>query len=338
MDLARLWRRLRKSPGAAAREARAATTFDTTLPWLDDSRSGPRAAMGGLPSPEVLGWMLALPGGPPAEPVRVAQLLAILDAALVREAAAGRLLRRAPNLVPRLVNALRSDAWSRREVVEQIQRDAVLTAETLRLARSALYGRQGEGGDVAQAVDLLGAEGLKQVIARVLVRPLFQADGDSLSARAAPRIWEESDRCARLGAALAREAGDDSVEACLAGLLHSVGWSALLQLRTPAGAELVLDQGLLGVPGAVQGLALRRDRILSLLLPDWGLGPLLTAWGSSMRPDAAAAPSHGLAVLTARLAQAESLVALRREMLLAGAPVAPPPGLAPAVARVWAED
>jgi hypothetical protein len=282
-----------------------------------------------------LAWLLVLPPAPPRpSPAATERLLATLEQALATPESAARLLRRAPNVVPRLINTLRSDIYSRAEVAEQIERDPVLMAEVLRTARSVLYGHLHRGAPtVAQAVGLLGSEGLRQAIARVLLRPLFNAEGRGLQARAAQRLWDDSERCAALCVALAREQGQDAVDAYLAGLLLNAGWSALLHGADLHGLAPALHEGTLDDPAVVQALFALRDRALGLLLPTWEISPALSALGQALAgaPEAPAAPLQDV------LAQAQELAVLRRLQLAGLVPggLAAPPGCPPWVAAVY---
>jgi HD-like signal output (HDOD) protein len=256
-----------------------------------------------------LRWLLGWPATPRKATLPLDRVLALLDPALATPEACGRLLRRAPNVVPRLVQTLNSDVYSRDDVVLQVERDPVLTTEVLRVARSVLYRREpGRAPSIATAVGLLGSSGLKQVIHRALVRPLYSADGNSLQARTAARLWDESERCARLCVALAREHGVDIVDAYLAGLLHNTGWSAVLQALDAAGVAGALHQGLLDGPDAPAQLVRRHDQALARLLVSWNLSPELTGLacdlGATTLP-----PGPSLARV---LAEAQALTMLRR--------------------------
>ena len=152
----------------------------------------------------------------------------------------------------------------------------MLSAEVIRSATSGAPGPDDEEGeiDLARAVAMIGTAGLRRAIASVVLRPIFEAGGDTLSAKAAVRIWRDADRKARLGAALAGQAGLDPFDGYLAGLLHNAGWTALL--RAIDGFEDLLFGGDdLAHPAVVPELLRRRDALFGAIVGPWNLGPAI---------------------------------------------------------------
>lgn len=134
-----------------------------------------------------------------AEPDPAAlQMLDQLDRVIASDAQGSQLLPRAPDVVPQLMRTLRDDSYLSTEVARRISRDVVLSAEVIRLASNTLRRNDMATADLAQAVAVIGTQGLRRVIARVVLRPLFAAHGNTLSARAAPHIWADADKKARL--------------------------------------------------------------------------------------------------------------------------------------------
>jgi HD-like signal output (HDOD) protein len=231
-------------------------------------------AMGGY-----LAWLLAVDHGhASAVPVPPAALLQAADAEINTKGSCVRFLRRSPAVLPRLIHILRSETYSTAQLAFQIQQDIVLTAEVLRMARSALYSRaENSGMGVREAVAILGSRGVEQVIARVVVRPLYRSDGSSLQTRSAERMWEESERCAAACVHLARTEGVDTFDAYVAGLLQNAAWGALLRIFEIRNVEPALTAKTLLDPGHQLALVLRRDQLLSRLIPAWQLTSGLTA-------------------------------------------------------------
>src|SRR4029079_15417027 len=126
---------------------------------------------------------------------------------------------------------LRDEGYSAVDVASRISKDDVLTAEVVRSATSAFQrGTDEEEIDLPRAVTMIGTQGLRRAIANVVLRPIFDAKGDTFSARAATQIWKDADRKARLCAAFAAQtAGLDPFDGYLAGLLHNSGWTAALR-------------------------------------------------------------------------------------------------------------
>lgn len=269
-----------------------------------------------------LAWLLGvdeLPD-PPAGP-DAARLLRAADTEINGKGSVTRLLRRSPSVLPRLIRILRTETYTRTELAHQIEQDVVLAAEVLRMARSAMYAHYGTTSpSVQQAVAVLGSVGVEQVIARVLVRPLFQSDSRSLQARAAARMWEDSERCATLCALLAHRHEQDTFDAYVAGLLMNSGWNAMLRAFEMHGAESALTPAVLADPPTQDALVLRRDRLLARLIPAWDLSMRLNAMGRTL--GIAGGPASPLREL---VAQAEERVMRRRVDELAEADAQPQP-------------
>ncbi len=312
------------------------------LPDADDAPAPGPVAVGASAiaagRPRYLVWLLPLPATPKRQDPRVAdRALAALDAALDSRDGWSRLVGRAPNIVPRLMNTLRSLAWSRADVAGLIERDALLTAEVLRLARSSLFAHllRGRAPTLSQAIDLLGSEGLQDAVARVLMHPLFVADGTGLRARAATRLQDESERCARLVVALAPRS--DPVDAYLAGLLLGVGWSAVLKALELERIEPALHRGLLERPDFAQALLGRRDQLLGRLVAAWNLSEPLNRLALLLDdPDLPGVDEP----LTGALRQAQDLLVLRRLQLGGDMPggLSAPAGLPAAAVTAYLAD
>ena len=290
-----------------------------------------------------LTWLLPLPSTPRRlDPHAARRALAALDVELENREGWSRLVGRAPNIVPRLMNTLRGLAWSRADVAGMIERDPMLTALVMRRARSSLFAhlRRRRPPTLAQAIDLLGSEGLQEAVSRALMHPLFADEGSGLRARAAGRLQEESERCGRLMVGLA--ADSDPVDAYLAGLLLGVGWCAVLRALELQRIEPLLHRDLLAQPRFTAGLLARRDRLLGRLMRSWQLSAplddLALRLESSGYPTASAALAED--PLHCALARAEELVVLRRLQCngqVEGG-VHPPAGLSPAVVAAYLED
>ena len=132
---------------------------------------------------------------------------------------------------------LRRDDVALAQLAQQVARDSALVAEVLRLARAVARGGSGDPPDLSQAIARLGRSGLNAAIARVLLRPLFDASGDGLLARASTRLWQHAEAKAQRCSALATPLGIDPFEAYLAGLLHNSGWAAVLHALDRDGAR-----------------------------------------------------------------------------------------------------
>ena len=124
--------------------------------------------------------------------------------------------------------------------------------------------------DSPRAVTMIGTQGLRRAIANVVLRPIFDAKGDTFSARAATQIWKDADRKARLCSALVTPQIGDPFDGYLAGLLHNTGWTALL--RAIDGFEdMALNGAQLARPEVIPQLLQRRDALFGAIVGPWNL-------------------------------------------------------------------
>lgn len=226
-----------------------------------------------------LSWLLD--GPPPRQAPPLPQerlLLQGLDHQLAASRLPPDLLPRAAAVIPQLLALMRQEAPPRAALVQQVLKDLVLTAEVLRVARSPFYGAQ-PVDTLETALDRIGTSGLHSAMARVLLKPVFQAQGDGLTARAAPRLWQRAEFKSLLCADLVARSGGDRFEGFLAGLLHDTGWIALLRLidRAQLHPELPLSRAL------DAALDRRKDRLFGRLVAEWDLSPALTTLARQMQ-------------------------------------------------------
>jgi hypothetical protein len=158
---------------------------------------------------------------------------------------------------------------------------------------------------------MLGTQGLRRAIASVVLRPIFDARGHTLSARAAVRIWKDADKKARLSAAITPQMALDPFDGYLAGLLHNSGWTAALRAIDGL-QDITVSAADLAHPAVVPQLVRRRDTLFGALVEPWNLSPAmdrLAAEVGSRGLDAVESPL-GIALRDAeRLAALHVLVA-----------------------------
>jgi HD-like signal output (HDOD) protein len=257
------------------------------------------------PSPELqyFAWLIgdapadAPADSPPDDPanrlLRAAERvrLAHLDAVIASEAQRAELVPRARAIIPQLMHSLRDDSQSAQALTARVARDPNLVVEVLRLASAAGYGNAMPVSDLTQAVGRLGTDGLRRAIARVLLKPIFDAQADPLLARTAERLWLHAEATADLCAHTATIARVEPFDAYLAGLMYNVGWTAAFRAldRSPAGAPTAMSADF------IRALGPRRDRLFALLVQSWSLGESLSALAAQVLAEGAdgAEGSHG---------------------------------------------
>jgi HD-like signal output (HDOD) protein len=182
------------------------------------------------------------------------------------------LLPRTAAVVPQLLARLRAESSSLTDLSQQVSRDVTLVAEVVGMANSAYYRRQEAVVGLEQAIRVLGVDGLRSAIARVVLRPLIDTRGGDLVGRSAARLWEHTDRKAQLCAALARSQGLAPFDAYLLGLVHNAAWTAVLRAMDSVEGDSPWCIG----TDLVVALRAWRDRLFALIARQWQLPGNLT--------------------------------------------------------------
>ena len=217
-------------------------------------------------------------------------------------AAAAQLVPRVPEVVPQLLRSLGDEDASSSELARQVAQDVVLVAEVIREANSAYYRPITPVKNAEAAIVMLGQNGLRMLLARIAFRPIVNMQAEGFAKRAAPRIWDQSVKCALAASLMAPGLTAGVFESYLAGLMQNVGLMVALRLadRTHPGS-VPADPGF----GAAM-LAASRE-ISAGIAAHW-----------EFPPDVAAAIAHagdpGDAVLAQALAQGDRIAKLRMLM------------------------
>lgn len=247
--LSRLLRRLQGRPTPAHDDAR---TGDAVVDAPDEDTLAPEGTV--LSADELrargLRWLLDAPRGLPADTAASAQALAYLDA--VAQRLDPRRLPRLPALVPQLLAALRRDDVDAQSLATLLSRDPTLAGDVMRIANSAFHRRATPATGLAQAITILGADGLRHVVFTSVMRPILRPDARS---SVATRLWQLSETRTWLCARLA-PGRHDVAEAQLAAVVASTGAGALLSmvpaaLLVPAASDPAFVRGFDGIARAV---------------------------------------------------------------------------------------
>lgn len=201
------------------------------------------------------------------------------------------MLPRAASLIPQLIALVRQTDLPTPAIAERVGKDAVLTAEVLRLASSPYYRVQGDVNDLQQAISLIGLQGLQTVIARVLLKPIYQSAPGPLSGRAGARMWDHSEALARHTGILAEQAGLSAFDGYLCGMLHDTGWTVALSAIDRAGITLAIP------PSKAFAAVLdeRVYRLFGLAAQRWDITPGFAAVALDARANGLTMASHPLA-------------------------------------------
>ncbi len=140
------------------------------------------------------------------------------------------LVPRVPAVIPRLIQSLKDEQTSGKQLAAEISRDPALLAGMVRYANSAFYRTKEPIKSVEQAMLILGRDGLRSLIAKVALKPLLDSRKDYFSTFAGPLLWDQAERCALACECLAKREGAPVFEAYLAGLLHKIGYKIVTRV------------------------------------------------------------------------------------------------------------
>ncbi len=246
-----------------------------------------------MEAPPALPWLLAsapLTESALTEAERAA--LQALTKVLALPTVPDNLLPRAASLIPQLIALVRQTDLPIPAIAERIGKDTVLTAEVLRLASSPYYRVQGDVNDLQQAINLIGLQGLQTVIARVLLKPIYQSAPGPLSGRAGARMWDHSEALARHTGIQAEQAGLSAFDGYLCGMLHDTGWTVALSVIDRAGITLAIP------PSRAFAAVLdeRVYRLFGLAAQRWDITPGFAAMALDARANGLATATHPLAL------------------------------------------
>ncbi|MDH4287195.1 MAG: HDOD domain-containing protein [Aquincola sp.] len=213
-------------------------------------------------------WLLQSPADAQAPlGAREEQALHHLSRLVADPGAHAHLLPRAAAVVPQLLARLRAASSSLSDLEQLVSRDITLVAEVIGMANSPYYRRGAAVVELAHAIQVLGIEGLRATIARVVLKPLIDARGGELVARSARRLWTHTDRKAQLCAALARGDGADPLDAYVLALAHNAAWNVTLRAMDMVAGSTPWRLG----TAFVAALAQRRDQLLAIIAMQWHL-------------------------------------------------------------------
>lgn len=236
----------------------------------------------------------------PATPGVAADVLARLDT-MAAQLDIGR-LPRLPVVVPQLMAALRRDDVDAASLAALLARDPTLSGDVLRVANSAHYRRGPRVSALPQAVNVIGADGLRYAVLTSVARPILQADparqgahlGERLSSHCESRTW----LCGLLA-----QGACDPAEAQLASVIAATGTAALLRmLPRPLLVQAAADAGFAPAFFALAA------RLSARAAAHWHLGDALrNAIAAMGDPLEAAAPLGTILARADRLAMLEAI-------------------------------
>jgi HD-like signal output (HDOD) protein len=187
------------------------------------------------------------------------EILEALAGIIASKQSGANLVKRMPGLVPQLLQNLRSENFSGAELSKKIAHDPVLVAAVIRIANSSANSLSKTITSIEHAVLILGQQGLRQLITGVAFRPIIDMNSGRFTKHVAPKIWQQSERCALVCRLLAEPRGLEPFEAFLAGLIQQVGLVVCLRIMDQHAASAKEP---IGSPAFCSAL-LKQARVLS---------------------------------------------------------------------------
>jgi HD-like signal output (HDOD) protein len=165
-----------------------------------------------------------------ASSLTLAQLADTIEHMSLDSSRAADWVPRVPKVLPTLLRGLRNEHSSTHELATLVEQDITLLAEALKEANSALYQRSTPVTDTDEAVQVLGQQGLRLLVARVAFRPVLGPDAGPLTRQGAQRVWEQAEASAQASRDLAPGRRLDPFEAYLSAMAFNVGQLVALRM------------------------------------------------------------------------------------------------------------
>ena len=134
-----------------------------------------------------------------------------------------------PAIAVRILDVVKKDTFTFRQLGEIIQADPALTSRILRLANSACYGLRQTVSNFETALAVLGGNALKNIALSFIIAQVFQGKrGDRFDFS---RLWRRSVTSAVAGQLLSAEIGFKSDDLFITTLLQDIGIGAMFLCR-----------------------------------------------------------------------------------------------------------
>lgn len=132
-----------------------------------------------------------------------------------------------PALARELVRLTRNDKTRMKDFIEKIKMDQGLSARIIKLVNSPFYGLRQEVSSIDRATVLLGLNTVKNLALAISTAHFFNKNF-SLYRSSGQEMWDHSFMVARLCEILGKACGQDEDALYLAGLMHDVGKTVLV--------------------------------------------------------------------------------------------------------------
>lgn len=132
-----------------------------------------------------------------------------------------------PTLARDLISLTRNDKSQMKDFIEKIKMDQGLSSRIIKLVNSPFYGLRQDVSSLDRATVLLGLNTLKNLALAISTEQFFSKNF-SLYKSTGQKLWDHSFLVARLCELLAKVADEDEDSLYLAGLMHDIGKTVLV--------------------------------------------------------------------------------------------------------------
>ncbi|MES9966462.1 MAG: HDOD domain-containing protein [Sedimenticola sp.] len=153
-----------------------------------------------------------------------------LDTLLQQDLQSSQLLPRLPRVLPKLMQVLRDEESTAKDIAALVEEDPVLVAELIRLVNSPYYRTSQKVLSLRQATVLLGREGMRKLVASAVVKPLLNVKQGHFMKLSSRTLWEHSEKTAIAASRFCSQDEESAFHAFLAGILQNIGLTVGLKI------------------------------------------------------------------------------------------------------------
>lgn len=157
-----------------------------------------------------------------------------------------------PALARELVRLTRNDNTKMKDFVEQIKKDQGLSSRIIKLVNSPFYGLRQEVSSIDRATVLLGLNTVKNLALAVSTESFYNKNF-SLLKTTGQEIWEHGFVVARLCEAIGKAVGEDEDALYLAGLMHDLGKTVIVDFLVKEASGIEDERAQLGTDHCAVG-------------------------------------------------------------------------------------
>jgi len=157
-----------------------------------------------------------------------------------------------PALARELVRLTRNDKTQMKDFVEQIKKDQGLSSRIIKLVNSPFYGVRQEISSIDRATVLLGLNTVKNLALAVSTEQFYNKNF-SLFKTTGQKIWHHGFVVGRLCEVIAKPAGEDEDSLYLAGLMHDMGKTVIVDFLVKEVSTIEDERNQLGTDHCAVG-------------------------------------------------------------------------------------